>query len=69
MAKRSKLLKLQEVEATQDSLGFYLNMIDKKTTDGDIFKLTRRVQEDANTQGFEVTNITEVYNWFLTYRK
>ena len=42
----------------------YLHYIDETTTNGDIFGLSRQIQDSATMQGVSFSNIDEFY-WFL----
>ena len=63
-----KLVNLQEVKAKKDNLSFYFDMIDGINTDGDIFKIARKVQDDAVKEGYDVTNMVEIYKWLMEHR-
>ncbi len=68
MAKRKTKL-LKEATVKKDNLDFYYDLIDQvKTTNGDLFKITRQVQDDGVNNGYDVTNLSEIYFWLKDYR-
>ena len=70
MSKNTNLFKT--IAATQEMVQSYIqaNKIQlKNLNDGDIFQLTRGIQDNVrDNENVKLTNILEIYNWIIEYR-
>ena len=70
MSKDTTSLKI--MAATQEMVQFYIqaNKIQlKNLNDGDIFQLTRGIQDNVrDNENVKLTNTIEIYNWLIEYR-
>lgn len=46
----------------------YGGIVTKDTTNGDIFSMTRSIEEDALKGNVKLKNTVNVYFWFIKYR-
>jgi hypothetical protein len=70
MSKDTNLFKT--IAATQEMVQSYIqaNKIQlKNLNDGDIFQLTRGIQDNVrDNENVKLTNTIEIYNWIIEYR-